>query len=173
MILHHLGSVRLRALGGRRVKVREKVVKGRADGAAEHLAEQVGDPCRSSLRPAVVVVEKYERDVVPVLRRATLVGRGRLGQEEPGKTRYVDLDAVLDSTHPGHERLDYDILDRKPRAAKIDSTKGIASIELDGGLRRYIVEIREQLELDDRIRRHPVGVPAPGSGGVGNELGVP
>src|SRR5680860_1528080 len=62
-------------------EIRDEVIKRCASGAGELCIEQRPRVIRGLLRPATVVVQQDERDVVPVLRRSTGPSRSRLGKE--------------------------------------------------------------------------------------------
>src|SRR5580658_2751258 len=85
-------------------EVRRELVEGRGHPRQILSEEGLGLSCRLP-RAARVVVLEDESDVVPVLRLPTRVRGGRLGEEEPGEPRHVDLDVMADSADRRCQRM--------------------------------------------------------------------
>ena len=96
---------------------------------------------------ASVIVEEHERDVVPVLRFASRVRGGALGQQETGKTGDVDLGGLLLATIEGTQRPDLVILSRFTAPSRSHPS----STETEFGIADECASLAERL---DTKRRH-------------------
>ena len=128
MIDAHLSRVGAGPLGIRNLKVCAQVIKGRLqrrDLVSKALARQIG----SCNRPAGVVVQEYECNVVSVLGRPSRICSSHLGKQEPCQTRNIYFGVVLNTSDSRGEAVHFEVSGYNARTAKVCRTEALAFIE--------------------------------------------
>jgi hypothetical protein len=119
-------------------------------------------------------VEKDERQVVPVLRLASLACCCGLCDDEPSEPGHVDLNRAPEVTDPATELSRGHVPGGESGAAQVDRTKRVAFIEDENVAALGVVLVRQELELHDHGRLIAVvRCPAPHPAGLRLKLGVP